>query len=137
VRPRERGLTLAEVCLSLLLLALTVWSLQALYIRLLVAGRQADANQEAVAAFETILDVVRHQVRSDWPAISPPDPTTSWSGSLGVYAYQVDDWGRVRDPLEETTELYLPMKKVEIVMTFTDKRTRAPRSMQAVLSVVR
>lgn len=133
----RRGFSLLEVCVALLLVVLAVFSLQFVYVKLLAANLKSDGNQEVVATFDTLVEMVRYRVRTTWPPGPPPDPTLTWVGVFADYTYRVDDSGRVRNPMDTTGTDYLKMKKVSISMDYQDPQSREARTIRAVISVAR
>lgn len=121
----------------MVLLAVAVFGLQSVYVHLLAANLKSDGNQEVVAAFDTLVEMVRYRVRTTWPPGPPPDPRVSWTGVFADYTYRVEDGGRVLDPMDTTRNGYLKMKKVAVTMDYKDPRTQEIRSIKAVLSVAR
>ena len=121
----------------MVLLAVAVFGLQFVYVNLLAANLKSDGNQEVVATFDTLVEMVRYRVRTTWPPGPPPDPSLSWTGVFADYTYRVDDSGRVLDPMDSTGTGYLKMKKVSVSMDYQDPRSRETRTIRAVISVAR
>ena len=132
-----RGFSLLEVCVAMVLLAVSIFGLQSMYINLLSANLKSDGNQEVVATFDTLVEMVRYRVRTTWPPGPPPDPALTWTGTFGKYTYNVDDSGRLLDPMDSTGTGYLKLKKVTVTMDYPDPRSDKIRTIRAVISVAR
>jgi prepilin-type N-terminal cleavage/methylation domain-containing protein len=136
---KGRGLTLLETLVSLALLALLAGSLLVIYTAVLAGTRKADVNQDAVGVLDTVRDAWEIRIRDDWPSSNPPDAPVSYSNlSFDSYVYHVDDFGRIRNPLDTTR--YLEMKRVRLRLDFKDKTPQneeITRRYETVFHVVR
>lgn len=136
---KGRGLTLLETLVSLALLALLAGSLLVIYTAVMAGTRKADVNQDAVGALDTVRDAWEIRIRDDWPASNPPDAPVSYSNlSFDSYVYHVDDFGRIRNPLDPAQ--YLEMKRVRLRLDFKDKTPQneeITRRYETVFHVVR
>lgn len=101
-RPQS-GLSLLETLVAMMLMTMTLWSLQYLYVGLLKGTRISDARREAVAQADTLLSEWKRQALDTWPvgpgtdAMPSPDRIET-EGPVGDNLYKVVLSGRVLNP---------------------------------------
>lgn len=109
-----RGLTLAEVMIAALILAMTVWSLQTLYVGLMRGTRKAETHQQTVATLDTLTRFFKEHARTNWA-----DQEVVIDGQFEGCLYQVVESEPLPDPLQDGNTLDLRLVSVEI--EFEDK----------------
>jgi prepilin-type N-terminal cleavage/methylation domain-containing protein len=122
VKAFPRAFSLLEVMVSLVLFACVVWSLQTLYVGLMLATRKAGTNQEVTAALQTVVEAVRDQNKKAYPWPAGGGTTTS-SGSFLNYTYGVTDYGMVPNPKTPGKFLDLKLMRVDLYFYQTDTNT--------------
>ncbi len=134
-----RGLTLIEVLVSFLLLALLTTALLLSYSGLLAGARKSDTNQRAVASLDSLRDYWELRARDNWPATPPPDAPVAYpDGTFNGYIYHVDDYGRVADPTNPGG--FLQMKRLRLRLDYKDKDAHGqeiPRTLETLFHVVK
>ena len=98
-----RGLSLAETLVAILLMAMTLWSIQWLYVRLLGGTNKSEARRAAVAEAEDLLAIWSQRVIDIWPAgpgaVNPVPPESyAVEDYHNEYIYRVDVSGRLLNP---------------------------------------
>lgn len=91
-----------ETMLAILLLTMTLWSLQVLYVNLLSGTKTSDARRAAVAEAESLMAVWKVRAREVWPqgeGTVPNSEAFSVEGSQRDYLYRVELSGRLPNPL--------------------------------------
>jgi len=134
-----RGLSLLEVVIACMLLALSIFFTLTVFTGVLRASTQSDERQEVAAVLEVLGDYFRHERHLDWnPAVVPLT-----SGVFEGYAYDVVDNGLLADPLatgkgEPRRELEMRTLTITIHFTVRDALGRTqPRQESSVVSVPR
>jgi hypothetical protein len=118
----RRGLSLLEVLISLGLITMVVFSIIVVYTGLLSGTSRADVNREAVAAMDYLCQAFEMETRRNWPGPDdpPPDPPslTAWE-KHNLVMYQVEDLGRVPNPLEP--DKFLELKTIIVRVRFDEQ----------------
>lgn len=114
-RSKKSGLSLLEVMVATLILALVIWSLQVLYVGLLRGTMKAERHQGAVAALDTLTQHFKDHARMNWAT----ETVVIEDGEFNGYLYRVEESAPLMNPLD--TEGGLKMRLVRVTLTFDDK----------------
>ena len=109
-----RGLSLLEVMLACLLLALSIFFTLTVFSGILRASTQGDARQEVVATLEVLGDYFRERARANWTSTRAP----KFWGDFEGYVYSVDDLGRIYNPEVSSNPPLLDLRMLEIEIQF-------------------
>ena len=123
-----RGLSMLETMLAILLMTLTLWSIQVLYVNLLAGTKTSDARRAAVAEAESVLAQWKLRARDLWPegqGTIPTEEAFSVEGSHQEYLYRVELSGRLPNPLrgsasETEKPEVLEMQTVTVTLFYTE-----------------
>lgn len=144
---RRSGLSLLEVLVSFMVMALVVGSITVVYCGLLAGTRKSGHHQQAAARLETLCDLFELRAKENWPghaanlyAPNPPDPNPFWTveDTWDGYLYNVEDQGRVENPIKPGE--YLEMKRLVVRIYYEDQNAqgqRETRSFATLLHVVK
>lgn len=126
-----RGMTLVEVMMAFILLALVAGSALVFFIATAQNSRVVEIEQDANVDLETVCQVARQRARQVWPdSVSVPDTP------LGDNVYRVDDEGFIASPVDSTKTL--PIKRIRVSVRYQIDNAQGksePRSTAAVLMV--
>ena len=104
----DRGLTLLETMISLVLLALLLFSAQVVTIGLLRATRHNDDHKAALMALQYTLDAASLRARRDW------NLAQNYSGNVQGFTYQVDELAPLPNPRHPSANLSLRRLRVRL-----------------------
>lgn len=107
----KRGLTILEVGLALVLLALIGGSTLLVMASLFGGTTKLEGDQVAAVELETLSETFRLRAESDWPN------DVSATGTIAEYTYVVEDQGLMADPLG--SPLPLTVKRLRIQMDYS------------------
>ena len=135
VRPvRRLGLSLLEVVIACLLLALSVFFTLTVFTGVLRASNYSDERQEVAAVLEVLGDYFRHERHMNWN----PSVVVQATGTFEGYTYDVVDNGLLPDPLASPGETprVLEMRTLTVTVYFPVKDALGRTQMRQESSLV-
>ena len=138
MRKASAGISLLETLVAIILLALTVWSVQFLYVGLLRGTGLSDARRAALASAESLQLIWREKATETWPEEENlEDEAYTVEGEFGEYTYRVEVGPRIENPVYDPSELgsskVLEMRKLKVVLLFEEQNVE--RKIELVSSV--
>ena len=129
-RRADRGLSLLETLLAVVLMALTLWSVQLLYVTLLRGTNTSEARRAAVAETETLLRIWQGKTLEAWPEGIGTDDMPSpeafeVEGLENEYLYRVEVSGRLLNPFRDdpsalVTDPVLNMQTISVTVFYSE-----------------
>lgn len=114
-----------EVLIASLILALTVWAAQFLYVGLLRGTRQSEKRLEALAVSETVYVQWSNKVRELW-SLDPAglDTPMTMNDTFLDHIYRVEISPRIdnpgHDPADPSSPAKLEMRPLKVVVTYNE-----------------
>lgn len=120
--PRPAGVSLLEAVVAIVLMAMTAWSLQTLYVHLLKATKMSQARRAALIEADTLFKQWQRKAKDVWPEDGTPMLVEARQGE---FTYRVETSGLVPNPFyggDPTVDTeYLSMQTLTLELTYTEK----------------
>lgn len=122
IRRRPGGVSLLEAVVAIVLMAMTAWSLQTLYVHLLKATKMSQARRAALIEADTLFRQWQRKAKDFWPDDASPIVVEARQGE---FLYRVECSGLVPNPFYEgdaaVQSEYLNMQTLTLELTYTEK----------------
>jgi hypothetical protein len=110
--------------MAILLMTMTAWTLQILYVNLLKGSKISDARRSAIIEADTLLRLWQRKALEHWPE---DETEVIVESEHGEYFYKVELSGLTANPfkddpaLESTGDPYLNLRTVTLELTYKEK----------------
>lgn len=112
-RTKVQGLSLLETIIAMLILTLSLWSIQTAFVGLLRGTTKNEARQKASAAAESLFLTWKDRARTRWTQ-------EAVEGMADEYFYRLDVSDLVADPLAVTPGEKLRLRLIKLKVYYAD-----------------